>query len=221
MKMLLLSLLATIAGLAQAAAAAPQGALCQIEFTGQYYYASRDGQRMSDFTQDYMQAIQARDQLHRSGQCDGRTYNPTAVCEVSYTGTYYYVTRDGQRMSGFISDLMQTTYIRDRFFYNQVCQSIYPTSNCRLEFNGNFYYNTIQNQRMSGFAPTLDQALQDQRILFNQSLCRYPMAETCSIQNTGSLFYVDRSGNRLSGFVSNMTMANEILNQLRWSGNCF
>lgn len=194
---------------------------CQLEYTGNYYYVSRNGNRVSELVSGYQSALNTRDQLYQSRNCDQTTYQITHQCKVEYTGNYYYVSRGGNRFSELVSSLDQATRTRDDLARNYVCQVQYQTASCKLEYTGNYYYLSINSTRASELVSDLNQALNQQRGLYDRGMCGAPQAESCTIAYTGNYYYVARNGNRLSELVSDLNRANNTLQQLRYSRNCY
>lgn len=194
---------------------------CQLEFSSNYYYVSRNGSRMSEFVSNYRSALLTRDQLYQSNNCDDGTYRPYQTCSVEFSSNYYYVAKNGSRFSDFFSNLNQATSARDDLARNYVCQIRYQQQNCRLEYSGSYYYITANSSRISDFYSQIYQALDQQRAFSDRGMCTPPIAERCSIEYSGSYYYVARNGSRLSEFVSNISQADSILRSLQYSHNCY
>lgn len=194
---------------------------CQLEFTGNYYYVSRNGTRMSGLVSDYRTSLNTRDLLYQSRNCDENTYHPNLSCKIEFTNNYYYVSRNGNRFSALVSDLNQATNTRDDLARNYVCQAQHQQQSCRLEYTGNYYYISINSQRTSELVPELNQALSKQRTFSERGMCWPVKAERCTIEYTGNYYYVARNGSRLSELVSNLSQADTTLRELRYSQNCY
>lgn len=195
---------------------------CQLEYTGSYYYVSRNGVRFSELVSDYRTALATRDVLYQNLNCNENTYRPRQLCQIEYTGSYYYVSRDGTRFSDLVSDLNRATQTRDDLAQSYVCQPKYRTSSCRLEYTGSYYYISIDARRSSELSSSLSQTLHQQRDFAGRGLCRLtPSDERCSIEFTGSYYYVARTGTRFSNMASTLAQANSTLNELRYSQNCY
>ncbi len=194
---------------------------CQLEYTGNYYYLSRNGNRLSELVSSYQSALNTRDQLYQSRNCDETTYQVSHQCKVEYTGNYYYVSRSGNRFSELVSSLDQATRTRDDFARNYVCQVQYQTAACKLEYTGNYYYISINSTRASELISDLNLALNKQRGLYDRGMCGAPQAESCAISYTGNYYYIERNGSRLSELVSDLNRASNTLQQLRYSRNCY
>ncbi len=195
---------------------------CQLEYTGSYYYVSRQGVRFSELVSDFRAALRTRDVLYQNLNCNENTYRPMQFCQIEYTGSYYYVSRNGTRFSELVSDLNRATQTRDELAQNYVCQPKYQSSSCRLEYTGSYYYISIDARRSSELSSSLNQTIQKQRDFAGRGLCTIPRSnERCSIEFTGSYYYVARTGTRFSNLVSNVSQAESTLNELRYSQNCY
>lgn len=194
---------------------------CQLEFSGSYYYVSRNGTRMSELTSSYRSALNTRDTLYQARNCDVNTYYPSQTCKVEFSGSYYYVTRNGNRFSELVSSMNQAIQTRDDLARNYVCQVQYAQHSCRLEFSGSYYYISINSQRASELVSDLNSVLNQQRIFYDRGMCTAPQADRCTIEYSGSYYYVARNGTRLSQLVSSLNEANNTLYQLRNSQNCY
>ena len=202
--------------------AAVNAGSCQLEYTGSYYYVSRSGSRFTELVTDYISALRSRDQLYQSRNCDQNTYQPHASCKIEYTGSYYYVSRNGSRFSNLVSDLNSATRTRDDFARNYVCQVQYQSAPCRLEFTGSYYYLSINSTRASELNSNLNVVLNQQNDFSNRGLCSQPNSnDRCSLEYTGSYYYVARNGSRISQLVSSMSQASQTMNQLQYSRNCY
>lgn len=195
---------------------------CQLEYTGNYYYVSRNASRFSDLVSGYQSALQTRDQLYNSRNCDENTYRPTASCKIEYTGNYYYVSRNASRFSDLVADLNQVSRTRDDLVRSYVCQPQYQTAPCRLEYTGNYYYISINSARSSDLNANLQAVLNQQVDFANRGLCSQAQSnDRCTIEYTGNYYYVARNSSRISDLVGNMSQASQTLSQLQYSRNCY
>lgn len=195
---------------------------CQIEYTGSYYYVSRAGTRFSDMSSNLSSVLAVRDQLYQSRNCSAATYQPTSSCSIEYTGSYYYVARDGTRFGDMTSNLAQATATRDSLVSQYVCQAQYVAAACRLEYTGSYYYISINGNRSTDMTSNLNQALNQQSDLAGRGLCSLVSSnERCSLEYTGSYYYVARDGTRISDMSSNMSQVSVVMGQLQSSRNCY
>lgn len=195
---------------------------CEVEYTGNYYYISRNGSRFTGMTSNIQQSLQERETLYRAGECNQQTYQPNTQCSIEYTGNYYYVSRGGTRFSNMTSSLQQVTADRDLLVRSYVCQSSYQYAPCRLEYTGNYYYISINSNRASEMTSNLDQVLRQQQDFVSRGMCSTPPAnERCNIDYTGNYYYVSRNGSRLSPMNSDYGIVNQMLYSLQSTRNCY
>jgi hypothetical protein len=195
---------------------------CDLEYTGNYYYVSRNGARIADLTSNLQQALNTRDLLYRAQECNYQTYQPTTSCAIEYTGNYYYVSRNGTRFTNLTSSLQQVTNEREQLVRNYVCQSAYQYAPCRLEYTGNYYYISINSSRATELTQNLDQILRQQQDLASRGMCSTPQAtEQCRVDYTGNYYYVSRNGSRISDLKQDYYIANQIMYSLQSSRNCY
>lgn len=194
---------------------------CQLEYSSNYYYVSRNGSRMSEFVSDYRSALSTRDLLYQSNNCDTGTYRPYQVCTLEFSSNYYYVTRNGSRFSDYFSNLNEAAFTRDDFARNYVCQIKYEQQNCRLEYSSNYYYISTGSKRISDYYSRLNQAIDQQRAFSDRGMCAPAIPERCSIEYSSNYYYVARNGSRISDFESNFAQADSTLRELQYSRNCY
>lgn len=195
---------------------------CDVEYTGSYYYVSRNGSRFAGLTPNIQSALQDREQLYRAGECNQQTYQPVSQCSVEYSGSYYYVNRNGSRYTGLTSSLQQATSDRDLLVRSYICQAAYQYAPCRLEYTGSYYYISINSSRASELNPNLDQVLRQQQDFTSRGMCSAPQAtERCTVDYSGSYYYVSRNGSRISGLNSDYGIANRIMYSLQSTRNCY
>jgi hypothetical protein len=194
---------------------------CQLEFSGSYYYVSRAGTRFSSLVSNYADALRTRDMLYQSRNCNESTYRPNASCKIEYSGSYYYVSRNGTRFTGLTSNLNDVTRMRDDLTRNYVCVAQYQSAPCRLEFSGSYYYLSINSARSSELTSSLMTILNQQRDFASRGLCSQPSyGERCTIEYSGSYYYVARNGSRISELTSSLPQVDNTLRQLQYSRNC-
>lgn len=193
---------------------------CQLEYTGNYFYISRNGTRMSELTLNYQNALATRDMLYQNRNCDENTYRTAAVCGIQYTGNYYYVSRNGNRISELVLNLDKALNTRNDFLRGYVCRENVIQDACRLEYTGNYYYVSVRNQRSSELVLDLNKALNQQRYMADQRLCQFQMPERCTLEYTGNYYYVARNGQRITSLTA-LNQAQASFQQLQMSRNCY
>lgn len=195
---------------------------CDVEYTGNYYYVSREGARIGDLSPNVQAAINTRDMLYRSQECNYQTYQPTTQCSIDYTGNYYYVSRSGRRFTDLTTSLQQASNARDQLVRSYLCQAAYQYAPCRLEYTGNYYYLSINSRRASDLTPNLDMILRQQQDFVSRGMCSSPQAtEQCRVNYTGNYYYVSRNGARISDLKQDYYLANQIMYSLQSSRNCY
>lgn len=183
-------------------------AVCKIEFTGNYYYVSKDGSRFTDLTSNLQQAISQKQQLESSGIC-GYSAAP-GTCQLEFTGNYYYVSRSGTRFSELVSDYRTALQTRDTLYRSRNCdeQTYRPTATCKLEYTGNYYYVSRNGTRFSELVSNLDQATNLRNDLARNYVCQVQYATApCRLEFTGSYYYTSINSTRSTELVSSLDQA--------------
>lgn len=197
--------------------------LCRVGYTGTDYYVARGEWRMGDFFSNLEEALRLQNLLVDSRNCeDSRDVQPSGVCDIQYTGDYWYVTLNGKRIADFHSEYIPAVLERDDLISRGMCSPQSRYSRCGIRYTGTYYYVNRDDQRYTPFYTNLDAAgtmiwrLEDDRICTDQE-----PALPCSVEYTGTYYYVRRESERYSEFFSDYVHATDELRHLQNFNVCY
>jgi len=192
---------------------------CLVNYTGNYYYVAKDGQRYGDLLPTVHQAIQLQQQLQNAGICQW-TYTSPGMCSLEYTGNYYYVARNGSRISELKTNYREALQTEGTLYNSGNCDRASYNSQlvCSVDYTGNYYYVSRNGSRFSELVANLNQVLNMQSDLAYGRACQigYP-TDSCRMEYTGNYYYVSLRGKRFSELAPNLNQA--LMSQQSLSSN--
>ncbi len=196
--------------------------LCQVSYTGSYYYVTRNSTRITALTSNIQESQHSLEALLNTGNCETSYYGPQDECSVEYTGSYYYVAKNNQRYSQLYSNYFEAINFYGNSINSGMCTESRAQNTCNLEFTGSYYYVSRNQSRFSDLRSDLNQALNDQWSFIHDRLCDSPRSYArCSIEYTGSYYYVAREGSRISALFSQVNQAQGVLRALQQANSCY
>ncbi len=142
------------------------------------------------------------------------------LCDIDYTGSYYYVSKNGQRFSDYYSQFSSADSFMRNLLQSHACRQK-SIAYCSLEFTGSYYYIAKNNSRFSDHYSQVNNAFNALQAFQQSRVCGAITPRPCSIEYTGSYYYVARSGSRISEYYSQLGNVQSFYSNLRASRVCY
>ena len=181
---------------------------CKLEYTGNYYFVSRNGTRLSEMTSNMQQALSQKQQMTYNGMCSN-SYQDNGKCEVEYTGNYYYIARGGARFTPMTSNIQASLSERETLYRAGECnqQTYQPSGMCSVEYTGNYYYVARNGARFGAMSSNMAQVTQERDMLVRQYVCQQQyQSAPCRLEYTGNYYYITINSARASEMTANLDL---------------